>query len=184
MGTITPRGLTLVQAENIAANNYLSKDQSKDYDVESINALIWSRQASRSAKANDALIKTSPIVDDTLPPPIPFEADEGLEDIIMPHNAPAPTPDHSFHFQVVTGPTVAPEPMVVPSPNPPQGTAWAEFKAMPSRYDGRCKETGDSFYQGDWILWNSENRSVYRAGSDTFKNYTRFLILLVQAKGG
>jgi hypothetical protein len=147
MSTKTPsKHLSLVKLEEIATNNYTSK--TKDFDAEEVNRLIWEKMSKLDARKVASVTAEFKRMDIELPPPIPAEADEGLEDIIIPHGE---TRRHTpISFEVGT---------------------WRIIRA---KFASRCKERGTFIDEGDRILWHKEGKAVYSEQSEKFEDYLQF----------
>lgn len=78
--------------------------------------------------------------------------------------------------ETMTAPVTRGEAFLVrPIPRQAPSIDWSTFKVMNSRYSGKCRDSGRTFEEGDVILWNSDNKTVYRPGSDTFTAYIKYL---------
>jgi hypothetical protein len=80
MGTKSGAKLNLYQCRRLVANGFLSTDGKKDYQHEEVIERLLQLQANKDAKALASLMRVQAgAVDDELPPPIPADADEGLD---------------------------------------------------------------------------------------------------------
>lgn len=71
--------LNLYQCKMLVANGFLSADGQRDYQPEEVQARAWELQARKDERALAALMRVQAGEADELPPPIPADADEGLD---------------------------------------------------------------------------------------------------------
>jgi hypothetical protein len=82
MGTKSGAKLNLYQCRMLVANGFLSTDGKKDYQHEEVIDRLMQLQANKDAKAIASLMRVQAgevLGDHDEPPPIPSDADEGLD---------------------------------------------------------------------------------------------------------
>lgn len=71
--------LNIKQCQLLIANNFMSTDCKRDYQHEEVIDRLLELQARKDERAIKDALRAYEKYDDELPPPIPIEADEGLD---------------------------------------------------------------------------------------------------------